>query len=196
MTDVVESGVLGELIGLARRQRVALLEYLKPGEHDSTERHVEPYRLQESAGENLMVQCWQIKPSTGDRCKWRNFRIDRIVGVRDAGVGFKPRCPVTLADGEVTDFKWGHEPAQSLGAGAAYFKFIETAMLDGKITGDELYRAREMARGIPVDELRGLHAQVFRNVLDEVLQDTAVSDREVRYLSGVRQFLSALGWAP
>jgi hypothetical protein len=37
---------------------------------------------------------------------------------------------------------------------------------------------------------------VFANVLQEVLQDSEVSEREIAYVAGVRKFLDALGWAP
>jgi hypothetical protein len=49
---------------------------------------------------------------------------------------------------------------------------------------------------VGADERRGAHAQILRNVLDEVLIDGNVSEKEVRYLSGVRTFLQALGWTP
>jgi hypothetical protein len=37
---------------------------------------------------------------------------------------------------------------------------------------------------------------VFANVLQEVLQDSSVSETEEAYVAGVRRFLEALGWAP
>jgi hypothetical protein len=49
---------------------------------------------------------------------------------------------------------------------------------------------------VPEDERKGVHAQVFCNVLQEVLKDGAVSDREETYLKNVRNFLVLLGWAP
>jgi hypothetical protein len=190
-----ESRTLTVIVGLAREQRMALLTYLKPGEDSSSQRLVEPYRLQDSHG-NLMVQCWQVDPEIPDRAKWRNFRIDRIRAVSDGGRTFTPRCEVTLCNGEVSAFEWGHDPIQTLGPAAAYMRLIESAMLDGKISEKELAECRAAGVAVPIDERRGAHAQVFSNVLQEVLTDGQVSDREERYLAGVRKFLKSLGWAP
>jgi hypothetical protein len=143
-----------------------------------------------------MVQCWQLRPETTDHTKWRNFRVDRITSVRDGGGAFVPRIPVTLCDGEVTAFEWGHEPAVTLGPGAEYFNYLEAAMLDGVVSPDELAIARELGMRVPDAERRGVHARVFANVLQEVLQDSEVSEREIAYVAGVRKFLDALGWAP
>lgn len=194
-TNVSEADVLNQLVGLSARTRTALIHYLKPGEASRTERVIEPYRLQESGG-NLMVQCWQIAPIIQDHQKWRNFRLDRIAHIADGGTTFTPRCTVTLCHGEVKAFEWGHNPAQTLGAAAEYFAYMEQTMLDGKITPDEIIRAQALGSGLAMDERRGMHAQLFRNVLEEVLKDSAVSDKEARYLKGVREFLAVLGWAP
>ena len=187
---------LSELVGLSSKCRTALIHYLKPGEDRFTERHIEPYRLQETGSGNLMVQCWQLNPIILDHHKWRNFRLDRIIRIADGGSTFTPRCAVTICDGEVRAFEWGHDPAQTLGPAAEYFQYIEQSMLDGRITPDEIKRARELALPLSVDQRRGMHAQIFSNVLQEVLQDSDVSEKEARYLSGVREFLSVLGWAP
>lgn len=186
---------LAEIVRLAGARRVVCLAYQKPGEWSDTRRFVEPYRLQESTA-SLMVQCWQLDPTIEDRCKWRNFRIDRITSVGDGGRAFEPRIPITLGAGEVTAFAWGHEPAVTQGAAAEYFNFLESSLLDGLVSQDELERARALGARVEPDERRGVHARVFANVLQEVLQDAAVSDREAQYLAGVRSFLATLGWAP
>ena len=103
---------------------------------------------------------------------------------------------MTLCDGEVTAFEWGHEPAITLGPGAQYFNHLEAAMLDGAVSAEELATARELGARVSVAERRGVHARVFANVLQEVLQDSEVSGREGAYIAGVRRFLEALGWSP
>jgi len=187
--------VLAEIVRFAESRRLTCIAYQKPGEWSDTQRFVEPYRLQESTA-SLMVQCWQVDPAIEDRCKWRNFRIDRISSVCDGGRTFEPRIPITLGTGEVTAFEWGHEPAVILGPAAEYFNFVESAMLDGLVTADEFAKAQELGGRVSMDERRGAHARVFANVLQEVLQDSAVSDKEAAYLAKVRAFLSRLGWAP
>lgn len=69
-------------------------------------------------------------------------------------------------------------------------------MLDGMVTAEELAIATELGRRATADGRRGVHARVFANVLNEVLQDSEVSERETAYLAGVRTFLEKLGWAP
>jgi predicted DNA-binding transcriptional regulator YafY len=105
---------LDVLVALADQRRTALLVYQKPGELDSTERLVEPYRLE--ATENAeMVLCWQLLPKVEDRLPWRHFRIDRIVSVIDGGSQFEPRTPITLRKGEAAEFKWGHQALVGIG---------------------------------------------------------------------------------
>lgn len=187
---------LRELCNLASQYRLAFLCYQKPGEDSTTDRVVEPYRLQESGG-NLMVQSWQVKPEIGDKSKWRNFRIDRITRVGDGGGTFKPRCAVTIHQGEVEAFKWGHDPVQTTDIAAGYYlRKIEKSMLDGHITPNELMACKSYGSALSPQARKGVHAQVYSNVLQEVLMDGEVSEKEERYLRGVREFLSQLGWAP
>jgi predicted DNA-binding transcriptional regulator YafY len=110
-----ERRLLDQLVKLAEGNRLVMLSYAKPGEAVSTDRLVEPYHLQESGAEKLMVRCWQLEPPIVDRAKWRNFRLDRILRLADGGSTFQPRCPVTIHCGEVSPFEWGHDPVQSLG---------------------------------------------------------------------------------
>lgn len=190
-----EGDVLSALCGLAEKSRVAFLLYRKPGEDGCTERHVEPYRLQESGG-NLMVQTWQLKPAIGDRTKWRNFRIDRIQSVADGGSTFSPRCPVTIHLGEVNAFEWGHDPVQTLGPAVEYQQCIEDAMLDNRVTPSEIAQAKTIGIKLSLAQLRGVHGQVYCNILQEVLRDGEISQQENEYLAGVRMVLAKLGWEP
>ena len=83
-----------------------------------------------------------------------------------------------------------------MGSAEAYFQQLETAMLDGKVTDDEVALAESMRDRVEIHERKGVHARVFASVLHEVLQDARISHREELYLRNVRSFLERLGWAP
>lgn len=193
--EAMDDSWLNLIVDLAREHKVIGIVYRKPGEMGSTDRRCEPYRLQESGG-NLMVLCWQLNPEIPDIAKWRNFRLDRIESITDSGATFDPRCEVTICEGEVHAFQWGHEPARTLGPPVRYARLIESLMLDNRLTAAEMEQAIALQVDISRDELRGIHAQVFTNVLQEVLKDCAVSDDEEEYLAKVRRMLKKLGWAP
>ena len=77
-----------------------------------------------------------------------------------------------------------------------YFQQLETVMLDGEVTPEELEVARELGGRVPAEERRAVHARIYANVLQEVLQDGRIAHREELYLRQVRQLLERLGWAP
>ncbi|MCX5654813.1 MAG: WYL domain-containing protein [Planctomycetota bacterium] len=186
---------LDVLVDLAEHRRTAQLVYQKPGEPSATERLVEPYRLEATANAE-MVLCWQLLPKVEDRLPWRHFRIDRIVSVIDGGSTFEPRTPITLHAGEVTEFQWGHQALIGIGPRQEYFKFIESAMMDGIFDEQELREAARLGDGLSTEERRGVHAQVFVNALQEVLADGEISQTEAAYIAAVREALQSLGWAP
>lgn len=184
---------LSALQQLGESQRLAVIDYQKPGALELTRRWVEPYQLQHTDSA-LMVLCWQVDPQTMERTSWRNFRIDRMRGVWDGGRVFVPRMPVTLHHGESRAFRFGHQG--ELSAVNDYFQFLETAMLDGKISQRELGRAEELGRLLSVDQVRAVHAQIFAGILREVLIDGMLDDREAAYLVTVRKMLKKLGYSP
>jgi hypothetical protein len=112
--------------------------------------------------------------------------------VNDGGAAFVPRRRITLCDGEVHSFT----PRAVLSVAERYMGYIETAMLDGRVTVEELTEARKIGERLDVNRRRGIHGLVMANVLQEVLQDGEVTDREAAYIAGVREFLERLGWAP
>jgi hypothetical protein len=83
-----------------------------------------------------------------------------------------------------------------MGDAEDYFRQIETAMLDGKITEEEMALAQSLRDRVEIHERKAAHARVFASVLHEVLQDGRISHREELYLANVRAFLDRLGWAP
>src|SRR5215208_8412902 len=80
---------------LARERRVVRLGYKRAGESAPREYLVEPYRLHDAAT-GPAVQCWQLSPAPEGRSPWRDFRVDRVTSVTDAGRTFEPRGAVTL----------------------------------------------------------------------------------------------------
>jgi len=202
---------------LAEARRVVRLGYNPPGEDGPRERLVEPYRLQRTAG-GPAVHSWERSSSDGRPDGWRDFRLDRITSVADAGQSFQPRMPVTLvqevsagaADATAAALKkapghqppaeafhsWGDRPIAAMGPAEDYFRYLEDAMLDAKVTPGEMGLARSLGDRVEPHERKAVHARVYANILHEVLQDSRISHREELYLQTVRKFLEQLGWAP
>ena len=201
---------LEQLAALAGAKRMARVEYRRPGDFAPHEFLIEPYRLQRTASGAAAVHAWQVSPPVEGRPDgWRDFRLDRITSVADSGHTFAPRVPVTLAQelpaagagpnppAVAEGFHWwGARPVAAMGPAEDYFRQIETAMLDGKVTRDEMTLAAGLAERVEPHERKAAHARVFANVLHEVIQDGKISHREELYLQNVRAFLEKLGWAP
>jgi hypothetical protein len=157
---------------------------------------VEPYELQHNR-DDLIVLTWQVEPEVLDGPGWRNFRVDRIEGVRDTRRTFEPRIPITLHHGACRQFVFEDKPSPSPPTpGAAYYAHLMASMLDGKITKEELSQAKSL--GVPLSEAkrRAVHARVLATVIGEVCADGQIDDAEVTYLRNVRKFLDLLGWSP
>jgi hypothetical protein len=203
---------LHDLAALARDRRVVRLGYRRPGEAEPAEYLVEPYRLHRPAG-GALLHAWQASPpaQAEGRSPWRDFRLDRIVSVADAGRPFEPRTTVTLPD-DVTlvvagpaDARqpppaspadlWSVERIGDVSPADAYFRQLESAMLDGQVTPDELTLARDLAAGLDPAQRNAVHARVLAAVLNEIAQDGRVSHREEIYLAQVRDLLTHLGWS-
>ena len=196
-----------EIVNLAEAGRVVRLTYRRPGDGSPAEYLVEPYGFHRTAG-GPALHAWQLEPAPEGRADgWRDFRLDRVAAAADGGRPFAPRAPVTAAgdlaapgQGPATggpDFKgFGERPIAAMGNTEDYFRQIETAMLDGKVTDDEMTLAEGLRDRVELHHRKAAHARVFANVLHEVLQDGRISHREELYLRNVRAFLERLGWAP
>ena len=209
---------LEQIAALAGARRLVRISYRRPGDFAPHEFVIEPYRLQRTASGAAAVHAWQVAPALEGRPEaWRDFRLDRITAVEDAGSVFAPRIAVTLAQelpaagvagdaaggdsGEAPAVAsgfhwWGARPVASMGEAEDYFRQLEQSMLDGKVTRDEMALARSLADRVEAHERKAAHARVYANVLHEVLQDGRISHREELYLKNVREFLQQLGWAP
>ncbi len=191
--------VLRSLCDLAKARNTALITYKKPGENWITERNVEPYSLSMTGQDAFIVLTWQVAPSC-EEPSWRNFRIDRITSVKNAGVIFHPRAPVTIDDGELRKFIFDEAPR---GKGKSppspqekYFKYVEKAMLDGQMTKREITHAKKLSAGLRAGQLRSVHASAYGNLIAEITMDGEISDDEEELLTNMRVFLNELGWAP
>ena len=194
-----------EIVRLAEAGRVVRIGYRRPGEAAATDYLVEPYRFHRGHG-GPVLHAWQLDPAPQGRADgWRDFRIDRITAASDGQRSFQPRVPVTVgrdvpSAGPATggpDFKgFGERPIARMGDAEDYFRHIETAMLDGKVTAEEMTLAEGLRDRVEVSERKAAHARVFASVLHEVIQDGRISHREELYLRNVRAFLEKLGWAP
>ena len=198
--------VLPEIARLAEAGRVVRLGYRRPGDGagPAAEYLVEPYAVRRGAA-GPVLHAWQLSPPPEGRPDgWRDFRLDRIVSAADGGADFRPREPVTLraADGPAAatageSFQaWGEQPIATMGAAESYYRQLEAAMLDGKVTDEEMALAESLRDRVDANERKAAHARVFASVLNEVLQDARITHREELYLQNVRAFLDRLGWAP
>ena len=205
---------LERLAALGEKRRAARISYRRPGDFAPHEFLIEPYRLHRTSSGAAAVHAWQLAPALEGRPEaWRDFRLDRIMVVEDSGHAFSPRIPVTLAqelpaagagNAPVKALPtvaegfhwWGARPVASMGPAEDYFRQLEEAMLDARVSADEMALVRSLGERVEVHERKAAHARVFANVLHEVLQDGRMSHREELYLKNVREFLGQLGWAP
>ncbi|HEX7009045.1 MAG TPA: WYL domain-containing protein [Phycisphaeraceae bacterium] len=171
------------LAQLAHQRRLAKLVYQRPALTDLRPRWVEPYSLAEGRS-TLLVLCYQVRPE--QTAGWKNFRIDRIISVEDGGRTFLPRAPITLSPDQVV------RRAKPF---ADYAQRLEEIAIKGRFTQrdfDELY---PLAQKMPPRQLRWLHADLLRDVLEEVLIDDVLTDSDARYLHRLSAFLKRLGWS-
>jgi len=188
------------LVALATKHRLVCIQYRKLSNQAPTMRVVEPYRFVESPSTgSMMIQCWQVKPAPDapERPCWKNFLVDGIEDVSDGGDEFKPRRPLALAWGEVTDFMQQRE------IGIARSKIAEeyrrqflAAIRDGRLDDDERRQLEELSDELPTAKKKVIHAQVFQDCLFDVLLDHKVDAEEDEFLSEVRSFMDSLGWSP
>ena len=218
--------IVRELMGLTERRRVARIGYRRVGQATETEFVVEPRRLHRTpAGLTLHARQLSPPPEVG-RDGWRDFRVDRITSVTDdggtisqfstgagagAGDGGAPPAAAPAADAKIKGPPvaapaaegrfdvfdgWGEQQIASMGPAEDYFRHVESAMFDGKVTPDELSLAEALRDRVESHERKAVHARVYANVLHEVIQDSRISHREEQYLQNVKAFLDRLGWAP
>jgi hypothetical protein len=125
---------------------------------------------------------------------WRTFRIDRILAVGDAGCHYTPRRAVQLS--QAREFVSDYEPTGSLSVVNEYCQQLWNAVADGRLVADERDDLSAIAEKLSATQVRAVHAQVFRDALQECLVDGELSEGEVDYLAKVRRLLKRLGWAP
>jgi predicted DNA-binding transcriptional regulator YafY len=77
-----------------------------------------------------------------------------------------------------------------------YQRFLEKALLDGRFDQRVMDEAEAIGFEIEDEYLRAVHGRVFVSVLQEVLMDGKVTEKEAKYLASVRRVLKKLGWAP
>jgi predicted DNA-binding transcriptional regulator YafY len=184
-----------KLIELALKNRIVRLTYRKTAEEEPTDRLVEPYRT--SHNENSMIiRCWQAAPVVVDGAQWRWFRADRIVKVLDGGQNFLPRCQIQLSADEVRKFNTEREAESQAEAVEKYFRHVETAMMDGLFSPEEMAVAKELSMGVPPSKLKVVHGHIFINVLNELLLDGELTPREQKHLEKIKTALAELGWSP
>ena len=196
---------LTEIVRLAAAGRAVRIGYRRPGTQVPGEYVIEPYRLHRFAS-GPVVHAWQLSPVPDGPSPWRDFRVDRIDTAVDAERPFEPRIPVTLptdVGGPPVELpaippvaRWSDRPIEAAGPDEDYFRYLETAMLDGKVTTDETSLATELGDRVDPSHRKSVHARIYAAVLHEVVADGRISHREEIYLQQVREFLARLGWAP
>lgn len=187
---------LDTLIELAGKHRLACITYRKLSELEMTRRTVEPYRLLDH-GDALYVQCWQVDPCC-DEPSWRTFRCDGIIEVEDGGEEFEPRRAISMIAGEVNSLMEQQVEGKlrrKKSEGDYRDAFID-AIRDRRLNDREKTRLENMCEKISTAQRKVVHAQVFQEVLFDVLLDHKISDEEDEFLSEVRSFMNECGWAP
>jgi len=183
------------MIELANAHRVVRMTYRKCAEEEASDRIVEPYRTSHN-DKSLIIQCWQAAPVVVDGAQWRWFRADRILKVTDGGQNFIPRLQVNLSLEEIKQFANERDRETAAEAVEKYFRFVESAMMDGTLTDEEMCKAKELAMGVEPGRLKVIHAHIYISVLNELLVDGELTAREEKYLFTVKKALADLGWSP
>jgi hypothetical protein len=205
MTTTATPDTLRDIARLAAAGRLVKLGYRRPGAQITSEYVVEPYRLHRFSS-GTVVHGWQVSPVPDGASPWRDFRLDRIDAARDGGAAFEPRIPVTLPqdlEGGSVDApavpplaRWSERPIADVGPDEEYYRQLETAMLDGQVSPEEMAMSKELGDRVDPSHRKSVHARIYAAVLHEVVADGRISHREELYLGQVREFLSRLGWAP
>jgi hypothetical protein len=182
------------LVALAEQHRTATILYRKLNERTATVRIIEPYRLLEH-DDQLSLHAWQLRPPVNADLCWRTFRCDRIEDISDGGEFFKPRRPVTIHTGECSELMslFREKPKTAVDR---YRDYLFKAIRDRLFTDEERSDAENFAQKVSTTQMKVVHAQVFSEVLFDVLLDHHISDDEDEFLSNVRGFMDTVGWSP
>lgn len=91
-----------------------------------------------------------------------------------------------------------HTESPAISGVRAYWDAMKAAVTDLIITDDEMEHLRQIIQrfGLPVEQIRMLHARVFSSVISQFIDDRWLDDRERRKLRRLHECLSKLGWAP
>ena len=114
----------------------------------------------------------------------------------DGGQNFLPRCPIQLSLDQVKTFNQTREAESQAEAVEKYFRYVETAMMDGQFSDEEITVAKELAMGVPPNRLRVINSHIFISVLNELLIDGELTPREEKHLQKIKSVLAELGWSP
>jgi hypothetical protein len=88
------------------------------------------------------------------------------------------------------------QPPASLDAVNEYFTLAWNVISDGKVSAREREQAELMGSKLAPNQMRAVHAQLFRDALQECLIDGEITDAEAEYLTKLRKWLARIGWAP
>ena len=190
----MEQEQIDTLVSLAEAGRLAQIQYQKLNERCPSNRIVEPYRLLEHEGQ-LSLHAWQLRPPINADTCWRTFRCDRIVDVCDGGDFFKPRRPVTIHTGECAEFMtlFRRKPKTAMDK---YRDYLFKAIRDRLFSDEEQMEAGDLAHHVSTAQMKVVHAQVFSEILFDILLDHAIDQSEDDFLASVRSFMDAAGWSP
>lgn len=79
-----------------------------------------------------------------------------------------------------------------------YWEALKSALSDKVISGPEVKYLREKGKvlGLPVEEVRSLHARAFAGMLARFSDDRLITDEEVKRMAQIGEAMGALGWKP
>lgn len=106
--------------------------------------------------------------------------------------GFKPKIPGWPPVGA------GTSPLSRHDALHQYWDEITTVLADLEVTRGEVttLERKKKQLELTVEEVRGIHARAFANLLTQCVEDRVINTDEKKQLHRLYQCLSKLGWAP
>lgn len=188
---------ISTMIECASDSCLAVLFYRKGVTKTSLKpRLIEPYSFAQGK-QDLMIKAFQLNRAgdTGES-GWRFFMSHKVEAVEKTNVRFKPRRPITLPTGEVTE-SYGRSEHWEADGRRIYRDFVGDALADGKLDPGEIFDIEGIRQKhrLTDDDIRYVHASVYQRCLGAVLDDGFVTEDEVEQIRFLHRALRCLGWA-
>lgn len=186
---MVDSQTFLNVMDLAiRGPRTIFLKYETSSGGITQERHLEPYSLTPGR-EEAILRAFQISPEEG----WRYFLLDKIVGIR-LGEVFEPRQALHLELGELED-RFNPWPESWDEDVIEYRNAVVETLANMNVDSGEVQALQHMRDeiGISVELMRGVHYMIFKNCLEQIVEDGVVTEAELAQIKELNACLQRCG---